>query len=557
MDTLIEMPEAQEQKPTAPTRPEIARVLRPVRNQIELLPRELDSTLPEDHPARAIWSFLCRLDLSAFYGSIKAVVSAPGHPATDPQVLLALWLMATVDGISSARKLDRLCEEHDAYRWILGGVPVNYHMLSDFRVGHQSALNELLTEILASMMSVGLVTLRHVAQDGMKVRASASKGSFRREARLEKLLEEAREQVERLAKASETPDPEVSRQQQAGRERAARDRQDRLEQALGNLPAVRAAKERKLKRGSQAEKAKVQEPRVSTTDPEARVMKMPDGGFLPAYNLQIASDVDGQVIVGVAVTMQGSDGGQAAPMVKQVVERTEVRPGAYLIDGGFTKHEDITAIELQGIEVYAPVRSRKEGASDEKVAEPGDDCGQAEAVAEQQVADTAEAHRKPYSIDDGLPNQEDIMQLERQGIAECVPVPAGGERSTDEKVAGCGGDGRQSAAMAEQETAMHADCQGNGECAPVLPEEEVSTVKSVIARRRKDTPEVIAWRTRMGTEEAKTIYKERASTAECVNARGRAYGLTQLVVRGTQKVLSVLLLVAITHNLLRWISLTS
>lgn len=445
MDTLFELPEEQARKPKKATRPEDARVVRPVRNQVEWAPRDLDSALPEDHVARAIWAFLGRLDLSAFYAEIKAVLCVPGRNATDPQVEIALWLMATADGVGSARKLARLCYEHDAYRWIRGGVPINYHMLSDFRVANQKALDQLMTEILASMMSAGLVTLRNVAQDGMRVRASAGKASFRREARLEKFLEEARGQVARLAKEREAPDPGVSRKQQAARERAAREREERLEDALRNLPEVRAAKERKLKHGSKEEKQKVKEPRVSKTDPEARVMKMPDGGFQPAYNLQMATDVDSQVIVGVSASRQGSDGGLAVPMERQVEDRATKKPEAYSFDGGFAKLDDITDLEARGIAVYAPARKPK---------------------------------------------------TDKSGRMAGMP-------------------------------------------------------------RANDTPEVAAWRERMETDEAKEIYKERAATAECVNAIGRARGLIQLLVRGTQKVQSVLLLIAITHNILRWITMTS
>jgi transposase len=171
--TLFELPDPQPLKPEAPTGPQQARVLRPVRNQLEWAPRELDALIAEDHPARTIWTFLERLDLSRFYAAIKSVLGRAGHPTTDPQVLLALRLYACCDGIGSARHIDRLCKEHDAYRWICGGVPINYHTLSDFRVAHQEALDELLTEILAAIMDAGLVTLRCVAQDGMRVRASA------------------------------------------------------------------------------------------------------------------------------------------------------------------------------------------------------------------------------------------------------------------------------------------------------------------------------------------------------------------------------------------------
>ena len=444
-DTLFELPEPETPKLEGLTSPQQARVLRPVRNQVEWVERDLDASLPEDHPARAIWAFLERLDLSQFYASIKSVLGRAGHPTTDPQVLLALWLYATSEGIGSARQIDRLCKEHDAYRWLCGGVPINYHTLSDFRVAHQEALDNLLTEILASMMDAGLVKLNHVAQDGMKVRASAGSGSFRRESSLERCLAEAEQQVAALAAERERPDPGRSKRQEAARERAARERQRRVEKALRHMPKAQAAKERRKKNRPKAERDKVSEARVSTTDPECRVMKMPDGGFRPAYNLQMATDEDSQVIVAVAVDATGSDGGQAPAGLEQVERRIGRLPEAYLIDGNFAKREDITALERRGVTVYAPTRSPRTTTSGRTKAEP----------------------------------------------------------------------------------------------------------------RRDDTPEVAAWRQRMETDEAKEIYKGRAATSECVNAHARRHSLTQLLVRGVDKVRSVLLLVAITHNLLRWMALSA
>ena len=214
--TLFELPPTEERVPAPPTRPEEARVLQPNRQQLQFLPRDLDAALAEDHSARAIWGLLEKLDLSAFYGSIKATLDRPGRPTTDPKVLLALWLLGTVEGIGSARKLARLCQEHDAYRWLCGGVPINYHMLSDFRVAHEGALDELLTQIAASLMAAGAVTLERVAQDGMRVRASAGASSFRRQETLEKHLEEARAQVARLAQEREHPDPGVGQRGRKG-----------------------------------------------------------------------------------------------------------------------------------------------------------------------------------------------------------------------------------------------------------------------------------------------------------------------------------------------------
>ena len=230
--TLFELPPTEERAPAPPTRPEEARVLKPNRQQLQWLPRDLDAVLAEDHPARAIWGMLEKLDLSAFYGAIKATLDRPGRPTTDPQVLLALWLLGTVEGVGSARKLTRLCGEHDAYRWLCGGVPINYHMVSDFRVAHQEALDELLTQIVASLTVAGAVTLERVAQDGMRVRASAGASSFRRKETLEAHLENARAQVERLAQEREHPDPEVNQRERAARSRAAR---ERVEQALEYL----------------------------------------------------------------------------------------------------------------------------------------------------------------------------------------------------------------------------------------------------------------------------------------------------------------------------------
>jgi len=437
--TLFEMPEGQQRAAAPPTRPEEARVVRPERRQLQWVARDLEGAVSQDHPARAIWAMLDELDLSAFYGFIKAVVDRPGRPTTDPQVLLGLWLLATVEGVGSARRLARLCQEHDAYRWLCGGVPINYHMLSDFRVAHQAALDGLLTQIVASLMAAGAVSLEKVAQDGMRVRASAGASSFRRRKRLEEYLEEARAQVERLAQEREHPDSGVSQREQAARERAARERIERVKQALEYLPEAQGVKERQQKSKAIKDRVKVTEPRVSTTDPEARVMKRADGGFRPAYNVQLATDQANGVIVGVAVTAQGTDAGQAVPMEAQVVSRTGHQPQAYLMDGGFVSNEAITALGKARVPVYAPVRLPKHKPEGER-------------------------YRPHYG----------------------------------------------------------------------------------------DTPEVTQWRQRMATDEAKAVCRQRGAIAEWTNAQVRQHGVSRFTVRGLAKVTTVMLLVAVAHNLLRW-----
>ena len=410
----------------------VARVLLPNRVQLELRACDLESLLPEGHRARLVWAWVERADLSAMYAGIRAVEGGSGRTAIAPEILFALWLYATLEGVGSARAVARFTQEHDAYRWICGGVAVNYHTLADFRSAHGEAFDALLTDSVAVLLAEGVVSLKRVAQDGVRVRASAGAASFRRGATLEECLEQAREQVERLKGQDDDVPAAVSRRQQAARERAARERQERVERALKRLPEMA---EIKAKQGKPREQA-----RVSTTDAQATVMKMADGGYRPAYNGQFASDTETQVVVGVEAVCVGTDMAQLTPMVEQVETRYGQSPTEWLVDGGYPAHEQI---------------------------------------------DQAAEHTTVYA-----------------------PVPKAKDPDTDPH-----------------------------------------------ARKEGDSEAVGAWRERMGTDEAKEIYKERAATAECVNAQARERGLTRLRVRGTTKVRCVLLLHALAHNLIRTLAL--
>jgi transposase len=327
------------------------RVVTADRSQIELRPYDLDGLIRQSHPARRVWAFVEQLDLRKFYEPIKARANEPGRASTDPKVLLALWLYATMNGVGSARELERLCQEHRAYQWLRGGVPVNYHTLSDFRTAHPQAFDDLLTQMLAVLMAQGLIRLRRIAQDGTRVRASAGAGSFRRRPRLEEFLTAARQQVE-AAKQS-AADPQVPARQRAARERAARHRQERITRALQELEQIEA--QRAAQSGGKKAKG---EPRASLTDPQARKMKMGDGGFRPAYNVQFAADTQSQFVVGVGITNSGSDQGEATSMIEQVTARTGVQPAEYLVDGGFTSKDNVTDVTEMGITLYGPVVER-------------------------------------------------------------------------------------------------------------------------------------------------------------------------------------------------------
>jgi len=334
------------------------RVITASREQVELRAVDLDSVIAPEHRARAVWGVVEGMDLRQFYAQIKARGSRAGRTSTDPKVLLALWLYATAEGVVHARELERLCKEHDAYRWLRGGVPVNYHTLSDFRTGHREALDELLTQILGVMTQQGLIRLRRVTQDGTRVRASAGSRSFRREEKLEEFLKAARKHVEALeeeGKKKRTAQGRGTARKEAARLRAARQREERIGRALGALKQVqedRAAS----KPGHNDPKTPA---RGSTTDPDARKMRMGDGGYRPAYNAQFATDTENGVIVGVAVSQNRTDFGEAPPMIEQIEERTGRRPEEFLVDTGFTSREVVEEISAAGVTLYGALPQRK------------------------------------------------------------------------------------------------------------------------------------------------------------------------------------------------------
>jgi transposase len=420
----------------------------------------LDQIIEPDHPARAVWRFVEELDLSLLYDRIRSRDNTPGRPATDPRILVALWLYAMFYGVISARRLEDLCTHHNAFRWLRGGAPLNHHLLSNFLVDHVDFLEQLFTHSVTVLQQEGLVDLDRVGQDGMRVRASAGAASFRRLATLEKLLEEAKQEVQRIKEkltreaakepsevkqgeevAAENADPSMcvktpSVQQRAAQKRAAEERLERVQQAVERMPEMEAKKKPDEKKAA----------RVSTTDAEATVMKMADGGYRPAYNVQYSTDTASLVIVGVDVVTVGSDQGQLPPMLDQIEERFDKRPKEALVDGGFARHQDIEAVqagdgEKGGCKVYAPVPK---------------------------------------------PKKDDVDRH-----------------------------------------AVHT----------------------------RDSEQVAEWRQRMGTEEAKEIYKERAATAECVNAQARNRGLIRLLVRGLKKVKAVALWFATAHNMARGFAL--
>ncbi|MBV9045535.1 MAG: IS1182 family transposase [Alphaproteobacteria bacterium] len=331
----------------------------PERDQIDTHWAALDDMLDPDHTVRLVWTFVQGLDLTPLYDAIKAREGEPGHPPADPRLMMALWLWATVEDVGSARRLDQLCKEHLAYRWLCGGVSMNYHTLSDFYVAHRDLLEKLLARGFAALVEQGLVAPETLAQDGLRVRASAGAASFRRRDRLEELQAAAQRRVERLRAELEDDPGVATRRRQGAQQRAARERAERIAAAQARMRELEAERARREKT-NKAKVAKQKEPRASTTDPDARVMKMADGGFRPAYNMQIVSDPASQAIVSVDVETSGSDRGLARPALERLVA-ADMMPADYLVDGGFTKNDDIEWAHANGTRLWCPPAQSKHG----------------------------------------------------------------------------------------------------------------------------------------------------------------------------------------------------
>jgi len=322
------------------------------RRQLRLVTSDLEAMIPADHSVRAVWDFVKGLDLSSVYASIKAVEGGPGRAPIDPKILLSVWLQGTLDGVGSARELERLCRYHVVYQWICGGVSVNYHTLSDFRSLSEDLLDELLTQSVAVLISEGVVDLKRVSQDGMHVRAFAGSKSFRRRRTLEEYHRLARQQVTRLRKELDTDPAASKRRQDAAQERASRDRAQRVAKALKQMPEVE--KRKKSNNGK-----KKTEARVSTTDPDARVMKMADGGFRPAFNIHMATATNGTVIVAVDVNNDGNEAKMMEPLAEQMRERYGQTPEELLADGGCVTLDNINTMSAKEPRcvVYGPIRA--------------------------------------------------------------------------------------------------------------------------------------------------------------------------------------------------------
>jgi len=410
------------------------RLRSPDRHQVAMVVRCPDDLVDADHPVRVIWAVVERLDLSAFHAPIRARAGVCGRDATDPRLLVSLWLYACTDGVGSARELDRLCVESHPYQWLCGGVGVNYHLLADFRVGFGDALDRLFTQVIASLVARNLVTVHRVSQDGTRVRACAGSNSFRRQGRLAQLLDEARRHVAELRELLDDPERSagLSAKKRAAMARAARERQQRVEDAVAQLPELNRRQAKLSKKVSAKDKAKgkLKEPRASTTDADARVMKMPDGGFRPAVNVQLAVDTASRAVVGVDVVASGVDTGQLEPMREQVQRCTGRHVGEHLADGGFVTLGDVERAAATGTDLFVPPKPPRN--TDKRGSEFEPRPGDGEAVLAWRKRMGTEAAQDVYkergatveTVNADLKAHRGLVQLTVRGLpkARCVAL---------------------------------------------------------------------------------------------------------------------------------------
>ncbi len=337
------------------------------RSQIDIRCCSIDDLLPADHRARRVWDFVERINISSLLKPIRSFDGARGAPATDPKILLALWLFATIDGVGSARELDELCQRDLAYQWICGGVSVNYHSLATFRSMAGPFLDDLLTRSVAALVSAGIVELSCIAVDSLRVRANAGQSSFRRRPTLEELLALSKVRVDELKASPATS----SSRRRAAQDRAARERAERVNAAIAAVEQVEAARVAEDKAARRKTPKKRSEARASTTDPQARRMAMANGAIAPAYNLQIKTDPNTALVVGVDVTNNGSDRGKLTPAAEEIEQRYGQRPEKLLADVGFNSLADIELVETAGTAAYVPLPKSEKSRAIKKKDGPG------------------------------------------------------------------------------------------------------------------------------------------------------------------------------------------
>ena len=470
------------------------------RQQMSWRAVDVEKLIGEDHPARAIWVLVGRLNLSTFYQAIESSSEEGGRPAFDPQLLISLWVYAYSQGIGSAREVARRCEYDPAFQWLTGLQEVNYHTLADFRVEKQEELDELFTQVLAALSKEGLITLEQVIQDGTKIKAQASDRSYLQEGAIREHLERARR---RVAEMGDPQNDESSPKAQQAQARARREQQERMERALEELEKWQGRKS--------GDKAK-REPRVSISDPQARVMKHADQGFALSYNAQISTDAAHGLIVGVAVTQEANDMTQLLPAVDRVEQRLQKKPQQMVADSGYTTRENIEKMAGREVDFLGAMRHE----------------------------DTP----RGANLKNRFPPSAFLYQPERN---RCICPEGKVLLPQARRKAGPG----MTYHIYEARLEDCRSCPRKPECCP----DNMKNGRSVA--QLEESPVVMAFRKKMASEEVQQRYRRRGRIVEFCHAWIKSkLGLRQFHLRGLKKVQTEMLWACLTYNLQFWIRLS-
>jgi transposase len=497
---LLESPLREGQKKLERSRRGPVKLVQIDRRQKTMAIIDVEELIPRDHKARAIWHLAGKLDLSRFAETLRGEEGGVGRPAWDPRLLVSIWVYCYSEQISSAREIERLMEYEPGLQWLSGLTVINHHTLSDFRVRHKAALDELFIRLLALLEGAGLISLERLMQDGTKIRAQAGGDSMRRRGTISRRLEQAREVIRQMG----DPRQEQSSRREAAQRRAAREQVARLEEALSELAKVENSKH------SRQEK---QAARASISDPQARVMKDGQGGFAPSYNLQVSTEASHKVIVGVAVTQAASDSGQLLPAMDRIEATLGRQPGQVVADGGYTNRSSIIGMSERGIDFigsWSDQESRRQARLQACGIAP--EFGPAAFV----LLEDRNALRCPagQELDYVRQNRYDDLVYHQY----------------------------QASAQACESCAYRQYCNPNGGGRIVsLPQEK---------------PEVLAFIAKMQAPPAQQIYQERGAIAEFPHAWIKdKIGLRKFRLRSLLKVRIEALWAALTYNIMQWMRL--
>jgi transposase len=462
---------------------------------------DVESLIGADHAARAIWELSGTLDLSGFLIGNKSVEGRAGAERTDPRLLISVWVYGLTQGIGSARELERRLGQEPGLRWLCGDEAVNHHTLSDFRVEHGAALEKIFSQVLAALSQSGLVRLEEMTVDGTKIQAQASAASLRREPSLRERLEQAEAVVKQL---SQGHGGEMSARVEAARKRAAREQQQRLQQALQQLQAMRDSKP-----AGEREQA-----RVSMSEPEARVMKNGQGGFAPSYNVQSVVDGAHKILLDVEVTQAAGDQQQLRPALERLQAQWPAGEKAtVIVDGGYITEHSIAEADKRGVELIGPAFNREQAR----------ERGKRQSLEQAGIA--AEFGPQAFRILD-------------QGAA--LQCPAGKRLELISK-----------ARNHDQYRATAKDCAACAHRVSCCPHSGRRSVKI-----KRANPVVEAFHNRMQLPDCRAIYQRRGEIAEFPHAWWKdKFGLRKFHVRGRAKVQVEMKWAALAYNIQQWIRL--